>query len=734
MATPDFRCSFTWTPRDGSGAQFLTGFKPLGWKGTRMLLERHEGHSVIEKISADYTFIGEAQTFLLAVDAQDGPDANVQFVGEVSFDEGVFEVLFNMQLNMALFSDLSANNGIPYKFTAPTFKEDTWQTFINRQRSVINIAGNNMDGEAVDAPNTKTLKLNTQKIRQLFSARRSSSLFYDLDTTNLYGIPVPDVVDTDEIKSRNKFDNVVTPQGSVAGVAVLPDAFWTVEWSGSYAFNIIKTISGSVPVLTQLTDIAAYIQINDAAPIAFTLSQHSVSGNDFSKLSYAASHTLVRGDKVRIWFEYTGATFRQFYWISTQSFTADHPNVFDVTADTTFDNTECESLLAHDAGAALTDRILGPDKFYSPFFGHTTLTAALAVAYTENGCGYRYALTRGNQLRGNTFSAKPWAWSWLEWFESLDAIHMLGYGMEIVTGFGTPVIVVHGREHFYDSASSMTLLGVQSIKRSRDSSLINRAVNIGYSAAECEEFGVLDDAHGMVKYNTGLRRVGETKTIQSPLIAAGLVIEATRRKQIEPSKDWRFDNSVFIISTDGLDGAKLEPEFDAHFTGLAGFYNTDARYNIRLWPIFNLLRNLPSLIIGLAHWLDTDFIFSTGNLNTLVEGEMDAATDCIYTADTAVAQNQDVALNTTLSRGAALHSDQVYDFSHPLAYSEYKVIRSNSNMAIGVVPEGTLSGIFDDTFDFTFNEAPIEYRAFIRTVDWGVFEGRAEFSLYKAVE
>lgn len=724
---PDIRCSLTWTKIAG-GTEVVNNFKPLGYDTSTLILERdEEGHSVLEKFEADFVFAGTSFNLLRSADLTDGPDANVSLVVEMSFNKNVWETIYTGQVDLAAMNEYWSTGGVPYKVTAPLLRNDLWQTFINRRQSSVNIMGERLDGGAGVALAPLTQRMTTQKIRQLFTSTRTSSIFFDdLDTVNKYGIIEPEIITRDEISDRNPLQNARTAVGNAAGSSMVPDAMYTTKWAGSYAFDIALIISGSIPVSSQITDITAYIQINTDAPIAFTLSQHSVSGNNFSKLSYAATHALARGAKVRFWFEYTGATFRQFYWMPEVSDL--HPNKFNIVADTVFQDSTAEALFAHDVGYLLTDKLVGADKFYSPFFGDTVKTA---IAYASQGYGFRYTMLPGHQVRTRTLADYPWAWTWKEWFDGLDRVFMLGYGPETIEG--VEKIVVRGREEYYVQDSSLVLSGVTGIKRSHDLTKLPRTIKIGYESAPCEEFGVLDDAQSVVNYNTRMQRSGEPKESVSPLIAAGLVIEATRRKQLELNRDWRFDNKVFIISIDGFAGADPLPEFDAHFTNLAGFNNTDARYNIRLWPVFNLLRHLPALTVGLTKYATSKLKFGKGELNTNVEGTMDHTTDNILTADTLVSQSQDVDVNTEVQRGGALHSDEMFTFSHGLSLSEYKTLRDNRHKGLGIVPSLEGLGLFDLSFDYTFQDIGPGYRGFIKKVGWKIFKQKADFQVWKSI-
>lgn len=729
---PNIRCTLTWTKIAG-GTESVSNFKPLGYDTSTLVLERDDsddgGHSVLEKFEADFVFIGDAYNILFDADATDGPDANVSLVVELSLNKNVWETIFTGQVDLAAFNEYWSIGGIPYKITVPILRNDLWQTFINRKRSAVNLMGNRLDGGAGVTLTPLTQRMTTQKIRQLFDSTRVSALFFDdLDTVNKYGIIEPEIITRDEINARNNQQNSRTAVGNVEGSNVVPDAMFTIEWGGLYVFDLKLTISGAIAPLTQITDVAGKIQFNNDAPISMVLSQHTVSGQNFSKLSYVSSHTLARGTKIRFWFEYTGATTRQLYWFPTGSFTADHPNVFDILADTVYDDSTAQALFAHDVGYLITDKIVGADKFYAPYFGDTVKTA---ITYDEQDFGFRYTMLQGHQVRTRTFTDKPWAWTWQGWFDGLNRIFMLGYGPEMIDG--VEKIVVRKREEYYTQESSLTLRGVAGVKRSHDLTKLPRTIKIGYEEAPCEEFGALDDPQSIVDYNTRMQRSGEPKESVSALIAAGLVIEATRRKQLELNRDWRFDNKVFIISIDGFSGSDPLPEFDAHFSALDGFNNVDARYNIRLWPVFNLLRHLPALTVGLTKYPSSKLLFGRGELNVNAEGTMDHTTDNIFTADTLVSQSQDIDVNTSVQRGGALHSDEMLTFAHGLSLSEYKTLRDYRHKGFNVIPIGDELSLFDETFDYTFHDLPPQYRVFIKRISWNIFDQKANFQVWKAI-
>lgn len=720
MVTPNLRFTLTRYPLEGGAESVVENVDPVGHETTVIVLERDPtSHDLREFFEIDVPFIGIAYEFIKVTETQDGPDSNLKIVFEFILDELTgWEHLFTGILDIKALQDFTNDGGLYYKLKVPIIQNDFWTKFKKRLDTPINIQKpTDEDGNAVTVLTPKTLSLRSQQIRHEFAGTFAggAAQFFTLDATNgpLFGVPVFPVVTKDEIARR-----IPAVPGTL--YLTLPDPVYVELLAGSYHFQrkFYVTAGGAEP------DAGINFRMyRNLTPTGFD-DEYVFTRTDFGTYStFELDETVVINKNDSIHFLISGPddTFSIDPGLGT-SFGID-------TALTEVEDTECEAFLAHDFGKAITDRVLGDDydKFYSPFFGHETYTAR---AYPSTSLNFRYAQTNGYQIRNRTLAEKPIFKSWRKWFDELDGVFMLGFGTRIVDD--VEVIVVDGRETFYDPAVSVVLTNVKRFVRSYGHKLLSNLITVGYNLSGAEEFGAIDDPQSLVNYAPRLQRSGEPLEIKSDLLAGGLAIEATRRKAGEVNKDWRYDNATAIVAiNETITADVMEPEFAENFSALANLVGSSKRYNLRLWPVFNLLRHFPRVLIGIYRYLGSTIKFNGGGLNNDAEGTMDEASDELLEASTLISQKQDIPVNTAVKRKEGpLHGDEIIMFEHPLSWEEYKTIRANKTKAVGVTSEPTALSPFDETFDETFG---IDNRMFIKRIVYRLFKQHATFEMYKAI-
>lgn len=357
-----------------------------------------------------------------------------------------------------------------------------------------------------------------------------------------------------------------------------------------------------------------------------------------------------------------------------------------VTAETTFEETEAEGVLLHDAAMQIIKRICNTDG-YSEYLGALFTKTR---QYDANGCESNHILIKGLHLRGYDFTEKNFFMSFKEWWTGANPIFNLGLSYETVDE--EEVIRIEDKAYFYSTDISVNLSWVNNIVRSYDKDSIFKKISIGYDKWQSEDISGLDDPQAKKTYATVFETIGTEKTLYSKLISGSLTIEVTRRTGIELSTDYKFDNDVFIIAIDpdsvSSPSNTFVPERDENFTSTSDLLNPDTRYNLNLTPARNFLRWANYFNGALLKYLTSYYKFTSGEGNYRFASTYDCTTglkkDCDSTFCDELAENQDIQVSDAVDTVGYLFTPELYEFEHPLSWSDYKTIRENRNKAIGV--------------------------------------------------
>lgn len=669
---------------------------PIGWDKIEMNLERDLNyHSLIENIELPLEFYGSngeidgGYQYLKEARAY-GVDTQIEFLSEISFDLGVtYETFFSGLLDLTTLIEIEHLK----KFQCAIIRNNLWAKFINRRSIPVDIRSTvDLDGVAKTPMTIQSTIFPSQEIRVEFAATHTDDVTYALTAGIVYG-QVDFILPTkDEIKTKLNYPRVIS--------ATRPAQLFAIEVDGLYAFDCDIYLSDAVGGFgggnNQVANVEVYIQINDAAVIAFTKANQGTNGVDGRTFfTYTASHNLVRGDFVRIYIQNTLAGANTVVMLDF------YLSFLTVTADTLFTASTVEGFYIHDAAMGVMDRIVGLNgRFYSEYFGGPAATfsgsSGLNDPYTVNGCGFDHQLFRGVNIRSYTLVEKPFSQSFDDWWEGANNIFNLGLGYDIVALPDAPgpdedreVIRVEEKEHFYDSTSNSVDLenvGGQEdgsgggIEISYDSDYLFTSIEIGYQKWEAESSSGIDDPQTVHTYASRFKIIGEPNSkdirIVSPFIAAGLAIERTRREAVDKGKDWKLDQDTFIVQTDE-GGTPMVRLYSASL--ITGLLNADTRYNVRLTPASNFARWKNYIANAFQNYTGDVFRFVKGEGNTDMTFSNPAATGCDAEAGTSADENADIIVGSDF-----LFLPILFKFNHPLTWIEYKAIRDNRKKSIGI--------------------------------------------------
>lgn len=670
--------------------------EPDGWSNCKLKLERHEDyHSLVEYFEGEFIFYGEnnfdngGADWIRQVENIYGLDAEIQILIEADINgDGTYEEqIFSGQLDLTGLQEMKDN-----KIKVPIIRNDFWAKFIARRDTPVDLlSSTDLDGDAVSTIDSVTVNLPSQKVRSTF---RRSTGFVNNPTE-----PATFYNETVGVTSYLLFDNSQNDLDEIDRRFEYGTQITTVDPRDEFKYIILATYSGDYSidcqirfycVLSVARDITVKWYLSYGPQGNLTTTQIGVTKAALATnvlddtgpfVDINTTVALNKGDVIYIYGEVTLSGGTDLYYTPdyyNATYTSDVYTDLEIVAATRFADSSATGYLLHDAANAIIDRIIGrANTLYSLHLGSTLTNGR---AYGSAGCGWNYALTPGLQIRGYTFTEKVFSMSFKKWWEGADPIFNLGLGYDTISG--TEVIRIEDKAFFYDATSvSVNIPYIRAISRMYDESLIFNQIEIGYNKWESENISALDDPQAKRWYATRIQKIKNTLHLYSDFIAASLGIEITRRQTIEKSKDYKFDNDIFIIALNetAVDTDVYTPELDENFSAIVNLNDSDTRYNSYLTPAYNLLRwqNVPNGC--LTKYPLSVYKFVKG------EGNYDMGSDTTNTCHGLnsvglIYENQDIDIISTAIKIPMLYEVEIINFT----WSDYRTVRENRHKAIGL--------------------------------------------------
>jgi hypothetical protein len=318
-----------------------------------------------------------------------------------------------------------------------------------------------------------------------------------------------------------------------------------------------------------------------------------------------------------------------------------------------------------------------------------------------DGVGSLRCITNGYFLRRTTSingSAPSIYISLKDILDGLNAIDAIGYSVE------DDKLRIEPWEYFYTDNVILRCHDISEIKRKIDVGKCFQLVDIGYDKWEAEEWNGIDGFHGKRQYRTKLKN-SDTKSEQfCKFIADSYAIEATRRKGLEDNtKDWRYDNNIFII--DLIRNSDNSLKVNTGDGNPSTLIDPGAVFNVDLSPARMAARWFGWVMQGVNP--------STGDLLIFAgaEGYADAITTSKHAGSVAnggVLERQNWEAAAIINRNPIpKFKPELVEFEYPLTAAEFIAIRNN--------PSGLIE--FDGEYGW------------IREIEADLLEGTAKFTL-----
>lgn len=666
--------------------------EPIGWDDAFLKLERDRNfHGVVEFYDQPLTFpkgddLPGGFDYIKNVFDTEGADADITVTVYISNDEGVsYDEVFSGLLDLSTYTNIEQ-----YKIQCNILRNDLWSKFQNRKGTSINVkSSTDLDGSARSTLSSKTLSLPSQTVRTQF-ARNDN---YDPDNLGLlqtgsgaggttsYLLFSNSYNTLDEISERFDYGVQVT--------STLPTTdkkyIFKAKYPGTYAVDV--TFRYHITLSASRTfDIKCYFARRQNGTLTATQVGTTHTGTlavipDDGAKTLSTSVTLAEGDELYFYITVglSSATTMLTYFADYDSDPGLPVDVvytsLEITADTTYKDSEAEAMLIHESFQSVLDRLVGANNtLYSSYLGRANTQGR---TYGSSGCASNYALCRGVHLRGYSFSDKILSFSFDDLWAAANPIFNLGLQYRTISG--TELIEILHKDDLYESDSSITLNYVNYLEETVDTVNTFKSIKIGYEKWEAEDYSGIDDPQTKREYATPLKKIGEEITLYSKAIAASLAIESTRRQGIEKGADYKLDNDLFIIALDESDLASsiYTPDLDDDFSSVSGLLNATTRYNLKLTPGRNFLR-------WYKYFNGAFYDLYSSSTYKFVYGEGNYAMLSTQTGSCPEAGTLDEDGNITMGTEAGYHSNKMLEFEHPLSWDEYKTIRDNKNKKIMV--------------------------------------------------
>lgn len=267
-------------------------------------------------------------------------------------------------------------------------------------------------------------------------------------------------------------------------------------------------------------------------------------------------------------------------------------------------------------------------------------------------------------------------------WEGLNPIWNIGFGIEKDNSRpGFKQLRIENWKYFYKQQVLLSCDGVNAITKKVSPDDHYSTFIFGYEKWEAEEYTGLDEFLTKRKYRTTLSQVKNELQQLSKFVASGYAFEITRRKGNEDSKDWRYDQDIFIVTckkTTYEHGGNVYTEIVPRQGGIEypeNIIDPDTIYNFDISPIRNAMRWADRLFAGYKNQADYKLIFTDGDGNFYAKGKNAERTK----ESEAISENETIQPEIFLYANdyIPLLSAERIEFEYPLSAIDFERVMEN---------------------------------------------------------
>lgn len=645
--------------------------EPLKWDQVLIMGERDEEFH-------GYQFRYSEGEFLLGFDCDSGrelieaeynlhgQDGNVSFHFGYLY-EGVDYFLFRGSIMLNTFK------WYPEKIECTIVSDDVDTVYTSRLETKVDMtATESFDGDAVPTPTPYNIQLHPKIIlTKIYEDTLFKQTTQTLSGPGLGGVLHYYILpDNTNVTFNETLDNYQYPLGVQVGSPVTLDQYLILFANdGEATFNIdINFLLGVhlVPVRSPTAYTAfAYLvkkKYNVATGVFDTteidITNPAVSGNfatvgsesfaQFNVLGqYTGTDTFLAGDSVYVYlkinvpqypFAGAGATFdmlqSRFLW---------DVEYLEQTATTPANGWFLQDVIRHCLNVISNNHYAFKSEF---------LQLANTIFPFTDGCGSKYLITNGFQIRQFDVTNKPLKIDLKTVLKSVNALFCIGYNYQ--NNDNSSYIQIERRDFFYKEREILAIEDLEDYREEVAIDLIYNELEHGYSKYQDSGFNSLDEFNTKGQWLTPIRK-NKKKLLQlSDFIASGYSLESIRRNQFaeNPSSSVTNDEEPFIISVKRENATDFVTEKDEAFEVVTGIISPETSYNLRISPT--------RLLYNWLIWLKGIFAYKTSD-DTIKNTFTTQNNDLITRFDTAETcrvgdENRSIIEETAAIRMAELQS------------------------------------------------------------------------------
>ncbi len=678
--------------------------EPVGWDGFALKIKRHPTrHGTMREIqNTNFEFDAEAAMMINDEYNQYGLRAKLSFIIDWGCGDDMIN-LYNGNFMFKTWSETCGGCGCKISIDQTGALVD----FIYRLNQKVDLDNPKCFDNVTDLAAYSALKpsvlLHSKAIVIQAKASLKNNVSYDIDADSGWGLgssfstgqvlgsinPVFDTIEFSEIEDFTPEEQVDFLNYSAIGekapeiinikalgaLKCIQDYEVSFKLKGRFILTAPFLASGGISVTLNLKKgNVGSTGFNDATNTniySTYIQSGSVPRTDAFDITHTETISLVEGEK--LWLTFFINYVKTTNYTMTYKMELDAGNYFDCKALSFCEDTNADGFLVHEALSRITESITNNGlKAYSSFYGRTD---SQPFAFDVDGCGGLRTIHNGLQIRRNKLAdgTDPKMFVSMEdMLNGLQPIDNVGVGIETISG--QEVIRIENWKYFYKNTVTLSCTGISKPERLVQENEHYSTVKIGYDKWEAEEFNGLDEMLTKREYRIEINGVQNTFEKISKMIASGYAIEVTRRKGLE-SKDWRYDNNIFIIClVRGDDGFESE---NNNIADAENIIDPPTVYNFRITPARMTMRWYDRIMACIRNLGDDDrIIFNSGDGNHLAKGKL--TTGCIQEA-AVLSESEDITRSDFENEedAAPINFSERIKYSYPVTNAEWKALDLN---------------------------------------------------------